>query len=77
MDPQIYLNWLFGGVMAILGWLGKTLWDAVDTLKRDVKDIEVALPEKYVSKIDIERRFDRIDATLNSIWAELKSKADK
>ena len=38
---------------------------------------EVALPEKYVAKIDIEKRFDRIDATLNAIWGELKQKADK
>ena len=77
MDAQIVLNWFFGAAMAVGGWYCKTIWDAIDRLKRDIKDIEVALPEKYVAKIDIEKRFDRIDATLNAIWGELKQKADK
>ena len=77
MENQAILNWVFGALMTITGWVLKTIWDAVDRLKRDLNNLEVVLPTQYVTKYDIEKRFDRIDATLNSIWNELKQKADK
>lgn len=63
--------------MALLGWLGRTLWDAVENLKKDVKDIEVNLPSHYVSKNEIEIRFDKIETMLNRIFEKLDKKADK
>lgn len=76
MDQQL-INWIFGAVMALLGWLGRTLWDAVENLKKDVKDIEVNLPSHYVSKNEIEIRFDKIETMLNRIFEKLDKKADK
>jgi len=61
----------------ILGWLWKTLWNAVERLKGDLKDLEVKLPETYTQKADIDRRFDRLEATLQRIYEKLDEKADK
>lgn len=76
MDQE-FLNWIFGAVMALLGWLGRTLWDAVENLKKDVQDIEVNLPSHYVRKDEIEIRFDKIETMLNRIFEKLDKKADK
>lgn len=74
---QEFINWIFGAVMALLGWLGRTLWDAVENLKKDVKDIEVNLPSHYVRKDELEVRFDKIEIMLNRIFEKLDTKADK
>jgi hypothetical protein len=66
---------MLGG--AVLGWLWKTLWNAVERLKTDLKDLEVKLPETYSMKIDIDRRFDKIEAGLQRIYEKLDDKADK
>jgi hypothetical protein len=63
--------------MALIGWLGRTLWDSVQELKRDVKDIEVNLPSHYVRKDELEARFDKIENMLNRIFEKLDTKADK
>lgn len=76
MDQEL-LNWIFGGVMALLGWLGRTLWDAVESLKKDVKDIEINLPSHYVRKDELEVRFDKIETMLEKIFERLERKADK
>ena len=65
---QTLLNWLFGSVMAILGWLGKTLWDAVQELKNDMKDIEVNLPKDYVSKEDYKSDIKDIKEMLKELY---------
>ena len=76
MDQEL-LNWIFGAAMALLGWLGRTLWDAVENLKKDVKDIEINLPSHYVRKDELEVRFDKIENMLNRIFEKLDTKADK
>jgi hypothetical protein len=46
-------------------------------LKADLKAIEIDLHKNYVSKKDIESRFDKIDATLERLFDRLENKADK
>jgi len=65
---QTLLNWLFGSVMAVLGWFGKTLWDAVQELKNDMKDIEVNLPKDYVSKEDYKSDIKDIKEMLKELY---------
>ena len=77
MDKQNIYNLLAGIFIAIFGWLGRTLWDAVKELKEDVKQLEISLPEKYVTKQDIEKRFDNIDLVLQRIFDKLDHKVDK
>ena len=74
---QSFLNYIFGGVIALLGWFGRTLWDAVQKLKEDLKDIEVDLPSTYVKKTELDNRLQKIETMLDKIWDKLESKVDK
>ena len=74
---QSFLNYIFGGVIALLGWFGRTLWDAVQKLKEDIKDIEVDLPSTYVKKTELDNRLQKIETMLDKIWDKLESKVDK
>jgi len=76
MDQEI-INLIIGSVLAVLGWFARQLWDAVQKLKEDMKQIEVDLPTHYVRKDELEVRFDKIESMLNRIFEKLDSKADK
>jgi chaperonin cofactor prefoldin len=77
MTDQAIINLIIGAVLSVLGWFARQLWDAVQDLKRDMKQIEVDLPTHYVRKEDLESRLDRIEASLNRIFERLDNKADK
>jgi Tfp pilus assembly protein PilO len=84
MDGQMIINLLAGSALAVIGWFARQLWDAVERLKSDVKDIEICLPSNYVRKQDMsafkhdmEARFDKIDNTLEKMFEKLDNKADK
>lgn len=77
MNDQTIINLIVGIVLSVLGWFARQLWDAVQDLKKDVKQIEVDLPTHYVRKEDLESRLDRIELSLNRIFEKLDNKADK
>jgi chaperonin cofactor prefoldin len=77
MDDQQIINVIIGVVLSVLGWFARQLWDAVQDLKKDVKQIEVDLPTHYVRKEDLDVRLDRLEAVLNRIFEKLDHKADK
>jgi chaperonin cofactor prefoldin len=77
MDDQNIINLIIGAVLSVLGWFARQLWDAVQDLKSDMKQLEVDLPTHYVRKEDLEARLDRIEASLNRIFEKLDHKADK
>jgi hypothetical protein len=75
---------LAGSALAVIGWFARQLWDAVERLKSDVKDIEICLPSNYVRKKDMsdlkhdmEVRFDKLEAMLARIFEKLDQKQDK
>lgn len=77
MTDQAIINLIIGAILSVLGWFARQLWDAVQDLKRDMKQIEVDLPTLYLRKDDFEARLDRIEASLNRIFEKLDHKADK
>lgn len=77
MDGQMIINIGAGAMLATVGWLCRTLWDAVERLKSDIQRIEVCLPSNYSRKDDIQCRFDKIDVTLERIFIKLDAKEDK
>ena len=77
MDNQEIINVIGGILSVIVGWLGRELWDAVQKLKNDMKDLEVNLPTNYVRKDDMEARFDKLEAMLNRLFEKLDNKVDK
>jgi len=77
MEFQEILNIIIGTVLSILGWFARQLWDAVQDLKNDMKDLEVDLPTRYVRKEDLDARFDKFEAMLTRIYDKLENKVDK
>ena len=77
MDWQTIINIGGAALLSAIGWFARQIWDSVQDLKKDVQKIEIDLPTNYVRKIDIEARFDKLEAILAKIFDKLDQKADK
>jgi len=77
MNDQSIINLIMGTALAVIGWFARQLWDAVQDLKKDMKEIEIDLPTHYVRKDEIEQRFNKIEDMLERIFDKLDNKADK
>lgn len=77
MDTQTLINLATGSFIALLGWLFRTLWDAVTKLKEDLHRIELELPTSYVRKEDFAETLKAIFDKLDKIADKLDDKADK
>ena len=77
MDWQTIINIGAGSLLAMLGWFARQIWDSVQELKNDVKQIEIDLPTHYVKKDEINARFDRVELLLDKIFEKLEQKADR
>ena len=74
---QTLLNWVYGGVMTIIGWLGRVLWEADKELRQDLTRLREDLPKQYVAKDDYREDVREIKAMLEKIFDRLETKADK
>jgi hypothetical protein len=77
MEWQTIINIGAGSSLAMLGWFARQIWDSVQDLKNDVKQIEIDLPTYYVKKDEITTRFDRVEVLLDKIFEKLETKADR
>jgi hypothetical protein len=77
MDWQNVINIGLGAVIGTIGWFARQIWDSVQSLKDDIKQIEIDLPTNYARKVDIEARFDRLESILEKIFDRLENKVDK
>ena len=77
MQDQTIINIIIGVVLSVLGWFARQLWDAVQTLKDDMKELEVELPTHYLRKDEFESRLDKIETMLERIFDKLDNKVDK
>ena len=77
MTDQGIINIIIGVVLSVLGWFARQLWDAVQTLKNDMKELEVELPTHYLRKDEFESRLDKIETMLERIFDKLYNKVDK
>lgn len=83
MDQTI-INWLLGGFGALLGFLLKSIWQAVKDLQTADKElsdkvagIEVLVAGNYVRRDDFDRMAAAIFTKLDRIEDKLGSKVDK
>jgi len=76
MDQNL-INLLIGIVGAIVGWVLKVIWGAIQELQMDMKDIEKELHTEYVSKGDFHVALDEIKQIVQRIFDKLDGKADK
>ena len=74
---QSTINLAIGAALAVAGWFARILWEAVQSLKFDLHQIEVDLPINYVRKDDMDKRMDHIEDMFKRIYDKLDGKADK
>ena len=77
MDWQIVFNIVGGAILSVIGWFARVLWDSVQELRKDLKQIEIHLPTHYVKKDELTVRFDRIEQLLDRLYEKLEQKADR
>jgi hypothetical protein len=84
MDFQFIINLVGAAALGVMGWFARQLWDSVKELKNDVAAIRLHMSENYVKKseidtlkIDMDKRFDRIEVLLDKLYEKLDSKVDK
>lgn len=77
MDWQVIINIVGGAVLSVVGWFARVLWDSVQELRKDLKQIEIHLPTNYVKKDDLAVRFDRIEQLLDRLYEKMEQKADR
>jgi hypothetical protein len=77
MDWQYLFNLIGAGAAIGVGWWCRQIWDSVQILKENVKQIEIDLPTHYIKKDEIKERFDRIEMLLDRLYEKLEQKADK
>lgn len=74
---QSTINMVFGAILAVAGWFARQLWEAVQSLKQDLHELEVDLPKTYVMKDDLDKRMAHIEDMFQRIYDKLDGKADK
>lgn len=74
---QTTINLALSAALAVAGWFGRQLWEAVKALKEDLHRIEANLPIDYVRKDDMDKRMDHIETMFQRIYDKLDGKADK
>lgn len=72
MDQTI-INWVFVGFGAAVGWIMKVVWDAIQALKADMKQIERDLPEVYVRKDDFRSSVSDIKEDMKEMRQDMKT----
>lgn len=77
MDFQSLIDIAVGIVGSFFGWILKTIWDAINDLKNDIKSLDHHVSEKYVRKDDFKDALADIKSTLERIINKLDGKADK
>lgn len=77
MDWQVLFNIGLAAGLSSVGWFAREIWDSVQKLKEDVKQIEIDLPSNYVKKDELAVRFDRIEHLLDKVYEKLDTKADR
>lgn len=81
---QELFNWILGGLGALLGFIVKSIWDAVKDLQASDKDladkvsrIEVLVAGEYVKKDEFNNVMLRIFEKLDHIESKIDGKQDK
>lgn len=72
MDMQTIFNLIGGAAIASGGWFAREIWGAVKELRKDLHEIEIELPKSYVSKMDLDKRMEHIEAMFQRIYDKIE-----
>ena len=81
---QTLINWVFAGAGAAFGWVLKVVWDAIQELKRDLREMEKDVVRKddfkdIIKEIkdDMKDGFNKIDSTLGVLFKKIDHLNDR
>ena len=74
MPSQDIINLIITGVGAIIGWVLKTIWEALRDLKNDIRIIENEMHISYIRRDEVQKNFDDVRADLREIYGILRDK---
>ena len=77
MDTQSFINTGIGVIIAVGGWLGRELWEAVKQLRVDIHKIEVDLPTSYLRRDEFSEGMKEIRELFGKVFEKLDGKVDK
>ena len=70
-------NIILGAAMSVVGWFGRSLWDASIELRADLSKLREDIPRTYVAREDYRADIREIKDMLGKIFDRLDGKADK
>lgn len=76
-EYQHLINYGAGAALAVMGWFARTLWEAVQELKKDLAKLREELPKTYTEKGDFTKAMDKIETLFQRIYDKLDEKEDK
>ena len=77
MPSQEVINLIISGVGAIIGWILKTIWDALKDLKDDIRIIENEMHVQYIRRDEVQKNFDDVRNDLREIYGILRDQLSK
>lgn len=77
MDYQTLFNIILGVVMTIIGWFGRSVWEASIVLRADLSKLREEIPRTYISREDYRSDIREVKEMLTRIFDKLDSKVDK
>ena len=77
MDAQVVINIVCGGILTVLGWFARELWSAIKELQRDIREIEINLPNNYVKREEFSHGLKEIKDMCDKIFEKLEKLNDK
>lgn len=70
-------NVVYGIALVLGGWVLRSIWDAVQDLRKAIADLERIIPNTYARRDDMGNMFTQIMNMLRDIQNKLDSKQDK
>jgi hypothetical protein len=84
MDWQQIINGFGAITLSVMGWLARQLWDSVQELKEEIAALRLHISESYVKKseiemlrIDMDKRFDKLEQMIGRFFDKIETKVDK
>ena len=68
---------LLGSCCVVLGWFSRTLYDATQSLRKDLASLEIKISADYVRYDRLQDAFKPVMESLQEIKQTLAGKADK
>jgi hypothetical protein len=88
MEPQIAFNWIVGVAGTLGGWTLKVIWDSIQSLRSDVKNLDTKMHEDFVRRddfkeavtdlrSDMKEGFKETKDMIGLLFKKIEGKADK